>query len=60
MTDIKAKYLGGMVGSAIGDAIGELAFYYPEKAGLCTQLDRSTEFRYTDDSASRLALQYLF
>jgi len=56
MTDIKAKYLGGMVGSALGDAIGELAFQYPEKEGLCTQLDRSTEFRYTDDSAMSIGL----
>ena len=56
MIDITAKYLGGMVGSAIGDAIGELAFYYPEKGSLCTQLDRSTEFRYTDDSAMSIGL----
>jgi len=56
MTDIKAKYLGGMVGSALGDAIGKLAFYYPEKQVLCTQLDRSTEFRYTDDSAMSIGL----
>ncbi len=56
MTDIKAKYLGGMVGGAIGDAIGEIAFYYPEKGDLCTQLDRSTEFRYTDDSAMSIGL----
>jgi len=56
MTDIKAKYLGGMVGGALGDAIGEIAFYYPEKGDLCTQLDRSTEFRYTDDSAMSIGL----
>lgn len=56
MTDIKAKYLGGMVGGALGDAIGEIAFYHPEKGGLCTQLDRSTEFRYTDDSAMSIGL----
>jgi len=56
MTDIKAKYLGGMVGSALGDAIGELAFQYPEKEGLCTQLDRLTELCYTDDSAMSIGL----
>ena len=56
MTDITAKYLGGMVGSAIGDAIGEIAFHYPEKEGLCTQLGRLTEFRYTDDSAMSIGL----
>jgi len=56
VTDITAKYLGGMVGSAIGDAIGELAFHYPEKEGLCTQLDRLTQFRYTDDTAMSIGL----
>ena len=56
MTDIKAKYLGGMVGSALGDAIGELAFRYPSKDDLCSQLDRLTEFRYTDDSAMSIGL----
>jgi poly(ADP-ribose) glycohydrolase ARH3 len=56
MTDIRAKYLGGMVGSALGDAIGQLAFYYPEKEGLYSQLDRLQEFRYTDDSAMSIGL----
>ena len=56
MSDTKAKYLGGMVGSALGDAIGELAFRYPTKEGLCIQLDQLREFRYTDDSAMSLGL----
>ena len=56
MTDIKAKYLGGMVGSALGDAIGELAFRYPSKEGLCIQLDQLREFRYTDDSAMSIGI----
>jgi poly(ADP-ribose) glycohydrolase ARH3 len=56
MTDIKAKYLGGMVGSALGDAIGELAFRYPSKDRLCIQLDQLKEFRYTDDSAMSIGL----
>jgi len=56
MTDIKAKYLGGMVGSTLGDAIGELAFHYPKKEGLCIQLDQLKEFRYTDDSAMSIGL----
>ena len=56
MTDIKAKYLGGMVGSALGDAIGELAFRYPKKESLYIQLDRLEEFRYTDDSAMSIGL----
>ena len=56
MTDIKTKYLGGMVGSALGDAIGEVAFRYPEKEDLCIQLNRLKEFRYTDDSAMSIGL----
>jgi len=56
MIDMRAKFLGGMVGSALGDAIGELAFYYPEKQGLCTLLARLPEFRYTDDSAMSIGL----
>jgi len=56
MTDIKAKYLGGMLGSALGDAIGELAFRYPEKEDLCIQLNQLRKFRYTDDSAMSVGL----
>ena len=26
MVDLRSKFLGGMVGSALGDAIGEIAF----------------------------------
>jgi len=56
MNNIKAKYLGGMVGSALGDAIGELAFLYYKKEDLCTQMDRSKQFRYTDDTTMSIGL----
>jgi len=56
MIDIKAKCLGGMVGSALGDAIGELAFHYTNREDLCIQLDRLKEFRYTDDTAMSMGL----
>jgi poly(ADP-ribose) glycohydrolase ARH3 len=56
MTDIKKKYLGGMVGSAIGDAIGELAFHHRNKDDLFTQISRSKKLRYTDDSAMSIGL----
>jgi poly(ADP-ribose) glycohydrolase ARH3 len=56
MTDIKAKYIGGMVGSALGDAIGELAFRYPKKEILLIQLGQLKEFHYTDDSAMSIGL----
>jgi poly(ADP-ribose) glycohydrolase ARH3 len=54
--DIKSKVLGGMLGSAIGDAIGELAFIYSEKEILLTQLERTTELCYTDDTAMAIGL----
>jgi poly(ADP-ribose) glycohydrolase ARH3 len=54
--DIRAKYLGGMVGSALGDAIGELAFMIPQRERLSSNLDRVSEFRYTDDTAMAIGL----
>jgi poly(ADP-ribose) glycohydrolase ARH3 len=56
MSDIKDKFLGGMIGSALGDAIGELAFLYRKKELLCAQLEQLKEFRYTDDSAMSIGL----
>jgi poly(ADP-ribose) glycohydrolase ARH3 len=56
MIDIKKKYMGGMVGSALGDAIGELAFRYRNKEDLCVQIDRLKELRYTDDTAMSIGL----
>jgi len=56
MTYIQTKCLGGMVGSALGDAIGELAFQYRKKDDLCIQLDRLKEFSYTDDTAMSIGL----
>ena len=41
-TDREAKFIGGMVGSALGDAIGELAFYRPTKAGLLSEVDQDS------------------
>jgi poly(ADP-ribose) glycohydrolase ARH3 len=54
--DIRAKYLGGMVGSALGDAIGELAFMIPQKERLSSNLDHVSEFQYTDDTAMAIGL----
>ena len=54
--DIRAKYLGGMVGSALGDAIGELAFRVPKRERLLSNLDHVSEFRYTDDTAMAIGL----
>jgi poly(ADP-ribose) glycohydrolase ARH3 len=54
--DLRAKYLGGMVGSALGDAIGELAFTVPKRERLLSNLDHVSEFRYTDDTAMSIGL----
>jgi poly(ADP-ribose) glycohydrolase ARH3 len=54
--DLKSKFIGGMVGSALGDAIGELAFMYPQEAFLRSVLDQLSEFRYTDDTAMAIGL----
>lgn len=56
MIDLKAKFLGGMVGSALGDAIGELAFRYREKENLIAEVDEAEELIYTDDTAMAIGL----
>jgi poly(ADP-ribose) glycohydrolase ARH3 len=55
-SELEAKYLGGMVGSALGDAIGELAFRYPDRSSLFSVLKRAGELRYTDDTAMAIGL----
>ncbi len=56
MTQLVAKYLGGMVGSAVGDAIGQLAFHYPERNKLSVVVERLAELLYTDDTAMAIGL----
>ena len=56
MADLKEKYLGGMVGSALGDAIGELAFFHPTKEGLCAHLEKLETYRFTDDTAMSIGI----
>jgi poly(ADP-ribose) glycohydrolase ARH3 len=54
--DLKSKFVGAMVGSALGDAIGELAFMYPKEALLREALNQLSEMRYTDDTAMAIGL----
>lgn len=51
-----AKFRGGMIGSALGDAIGELAFKYPVLATLQSRLSKTDLYRYTDDTAMAIRL----
>jgi len=54
--DKKSKYLGCLLGGALGDAIGELAFRYRDRQSLEAALARAEMLRYTDDTAMALGL----
>ena len=54
--DLKSKFLGGMVGSALGDAIGELAFRGLGEAGLRAEIAQRDVLIYTDDTAMAIGL----
>ena len=56
MADLRGKYLGGMIGSALGDAIGELAFFHPHKETLCAHLEKLETYHYTDDTAMSIGI----
>jgi poly(ADP-ribose) glycohydrolase ARH3 len=51
-----SKYLGCMLGSALGDAIGELAFRFPEEDRLRAAIAAAPVLRYTDDTAMAIGL----
>jgi poly(ADP-ribose) glycohydrolase ARH3 len=54
--DLKNKFLGGMVGSALGDAIGELAFRGLGEVGLRAAIAQRDVLVYTDDTAMAIGL----
>jgi len=54
--DLKTKFLGSMVGSALGDAIGELAFRGLGEAGLRAEIAQRDVLIYTDDTAMAMGL----
>jgi poly(ADP-ribose) glycohydrolase ARH3 len=54
--DRKSKFLGGMLGSALGDAIGELAFRGLGEAGLRAEIAQRDTLIYTDDTAMAIGL----
>jgi poly(ADP-ribose) glycohydrolase ARH3 len=53
---LKSKFLGGMVGSALGDAIGELAFRGLGEADLRSVIAQRDALIYTDDTAMAMGL----
>jgi poly(ADP-ribose) glycohydrolase ARH3 len=56
LSDLESKYLGSMNGSALGDAIGELAFHYRSEEGLRDLIPRLDSLIYTDDTAMAIGL----
>lgn len=54
--DLKSKFLGGMVGSALGDAIGELAFWRSDEERLRSKIAQRDVLVYTDDTAMAIGL----
>ncbi|MFQ6016182.1 MAG: ADP-ribosylglycohydrolase family protein, partial [Anaerolineae bacterium] len=54
--DLKSKFLGGMVGSALGDAIGEMAFRGLGEAALRSEIAQTDLLIYTDDTAMAIGL----
>jgi poly(ADP-ribose) glycohydrolase ARH3 len=54
--DLRDKFLGGMIGTALGDAIGELAFRRPTKEVLLSEVADRQTLVYTDDTAMAIGL----
>ncbi|HIP96647.1 MAG TPA: hypothetical protein EYH32_05455 [Anaerolineae bacterium] len=54
--DLESKFRGGMVGSALGDAIGELAFRGLGEADLRAEIAQRDVLVYTDDTAMAIGL----
>jgi poly(ADP-ribose) glycohydrolase ARH3 len=50
------KFLGCMLGSALGDAIGEIAFRMPKEPELRAYIQRTDNLQYTDDTAMALGI----
>ena len=54
--DLEAKFLGAMIGGALGDAIGELAFSLTDASALDAGIAEADVLVYTDDTAMALGL----
>lgn len=56
LSGLCSKFLGCMVGSALGDAIGEMAFRCHSRAELLARVAQVDRLTYTDDTAMALGL----
>ncbi|MBW2638003.1 MAG: ADP-ribosylglycohydrolase family protein, partial [Deltaproteobacteria bacterium] len=56
MADRTSKFLGCMIGSALGDAIGEIAFVHFREKSLNDFLEGGEPLIYTDDTAMALGI----
>lgn len=54
--ELAAIFTGGMLGTALGDAIGELAFRHRKKDELYEAIDRAPLLQYTDDTAMAIGI----
>ncbi|MEE8144577.1 MAG: ADP-ribosylglycohydrolase family protein [Kiloniellales bacterium] len=55
-SDLTSKFLGCLIGKALGDAIGELAFAMPAEAALRRHVAKADVLVYTDDTAMALGI----
>ena len=53
---LKDRFLGSMVGTGLGDAIGEIAFHFQHRADLEARIAQADQLRYTDDTAMAIGL----
>lgn len=53
---LKNKFLGGIVGTGLGDAIGEMAFHCQHRADLQARIAQADQLHYTDDTAMAIGL----
>lgn len=51
-----SKFIGCLAGSALGDAIGEIAFRAPNRILLDAEIEISRHLRYTDDTAMAISV----
>jgi len=54
--NLKNKFLGGIIGSALGDSIGQLAFSHSNPESLMEEIEQLPVLNYTDDTAMALGI----